>query len=733
MGKMEPCDTQDDVLDAIRRPALEPLRPVQQLLVFAYLIVATLYLAWRATTLNPDAPIFSGLVYAAELFGFATTLLHLFMVWGLTVRLPVKAESGLTVDVLVPTYNEPVEIVRRTLLSVRNLDYPHTAWLLDDGRRPEMEALATELGVRYLTRDDNRHAKAGNLNNALKHCHGQFVAIFDADHAPRRDFLERTLGYFRDPEVAFVQTPQDFFNLDSFQHRRGGNGRRVWTEQSLFFRVIQRGKDRWNAAFFCGSCAVIRRAALDTIGGFATETVTEDLETSVKLHAAGFRSVYLPEPMAFGLAPSTASAFLGQRIRWGQGAMQVIRRERLFLRTRLTLPQRLNYIASAATYFDGWQKLVFYVAPAWVLLTGTMPLVTTAREFLPLFLPFFILTFVVFEEVGRGYGRSSTIEQYNMARFAAFAFATFGLLRRRLRFNVTSKEGVSAAQIEARWISPQIAIAVLNIAAILVGFALWRSHAHIPLDGLIANMIWATVNVAMAVLVVQFTLLRSRFRRREYRFPLPLPATLVLDGQAILMTVDDVSPAGCRLYGRFPTSLRRDSRVEGILHLPGTRVPFEATVAAMIPGRSGSEHYTKALGLAFDWQQLSARAELETFLFGSDLQWQLHNLKETIRTPTQLMRTLFGSRDARDEDDGSSLHWTAASLGGVAPALLSRDYGKGANRMLASHQPHAHQGDMMLDEHTRSGIRSLHIRPLRTVATLMTPTGPLYITEVAPC
>ncbi len=172
--------------------------------------------------MNPEAPIFSWLIYGAEVFGFATALLHVFMCWRLSNRSAPPARLDVTVDVFVPTYNESVDLVRKTLLAARSMDHPHKTWLLDDGRRPEMRALAAQLGCEYLERGDNLHAKAGNLNHALQHSSGELIAIFDADHAPRRDFLAKTLGYFENPRVAFVQTPQDFYNLDSYQHRRGG-------------------------------------------------------------------------------------------------------------------------------------------------------------------------------------------------------------------------------------------------------------------------------------------------------------------------------------------------------------------------------------------------------------------------------------------------------------------------------------------------------------------------------
>jgi len=176
-----------------------------------------------------------------------------------------------------------------------------------------------------------------------------------------------------------------------------GSGNAVWTAQSLFFRVIQRGKDYWNAAFFCGSCAVVRRSALDAIGGFATGTVTEDLHTSVRIHAKGYKSIYHAEALAFGLAPESIAPFISQRLRWGQGAMHVWRMEGILRHRGLNWAQRVNYLASVLTYFDGWQRAVFYIVPVIVLLSGTLPLLTTTPDFLWHFVPYYLLTFWVFE------------------------------------------------------------------------------------------------------------------------------------------------------------------------------------------------------------------------------------------------------------------------------------------------------------------------------------------------
>jgi cellulose synthase (UDP-forming) len=617
----------------------EPLSLPRRLVAWAFMACALWYLGWRATTLNPQAYIFSWVLYGAEWFGFVTAMLHLFMSWRLTKRNSLPVPAGMSVDVFIPTINESETIVRRTLLAARHMDYPHETWLLDDGNRPAMARLAAELGCRYLARDDNRHAKAGNLNHALAQSQGEFVAIFDADHVPQRHFLEHTLGYFADEKVAFVQTPQDFYNLDSYQHRRHGNGRQVWTEQSLFFRVIQRGKDYWNAAFFCGSCAIMRRSSLEAIGGFATETVTEDLHTSLRLHMQGFRSVYHAESLAFGPAPDFFSAFLGQRRRWGQGGMKVWRTEGILFNHRLNLAQRLNYFASVLTYFDGWQKAIFYAAPAIVLVTGKLPIFTTAENFLLHFLPYFLLTIWVFEEVGRGYSSFVTTEQYNMARFVAFARATLGWVTGGRKFKVTPK-GVPANLFEQTRIIPQYLVLALNLYAIPIGYLFNQKYDWLPAGGLAANIVWASVNALLAYSVVTFTS-RRKLQRVDYRFGVPVPVRIREKEAWVYGTVDNISSAGLRLHAHLCDDRIPGDSLEGQLWLPGTCLPFQATIKRLITSQTRGCHHVKAYGLEFNWGSQAQRDQLDRFLYGSELQWHVQELQETNRTPLQWLGSIL--------------------------------------------------------------------------------------------
>jgi cellulose synthase (UDP-forming) len=670
---------------------------LRSLVVLTFLVYAPYYLIWRLGTFNPQAPLFSWLIWAAEVFGYLTAVLHVFMVSRLTSPEAGPAPAGYRVDVFIPTYNESAKLLRHTVLAALRMDYPHRTWLLDDGNRPEIEALASELGCRYLARQKNTDAKAGNLNNALRYSDADFIAVFDADHVPSRDFLTRTLGFFRDPRVAFVQTPQDFYNLDSFQHRRHLRMSYVWTEQALFYRVIQRGKDYWNAAYFCGSCAVLRRSALDAIGGFATGTVTEDLHTSIRLHKKKFRAVYYPHTLAFGLAPDSVHAFLVQRLRWGQGAMQVWRKEGILFARGLTFAQRLNYLASVLVYFDGWQKAIFYLSPVVVLTTGVMPIRVFGWDFLVHFIPYYVLSFWAYEEAGRGYGATLLTEQYNMARFATFARATIEGFTRRVRFRVTPKHADGADVRRYLW--PQIGVLALSLVAITSGSLLWAFRHHLADGAFAANVIWAGINLGLAGAVVRFAL-RKKHRRVEYRFPIPLPAIVTLaDHSRMLGLVEDISPDGCRLITETP--IEEGRRISGEIFLPGERIRIRARVqrhaepvdslryASATAWPSRPSRRKLQYGLVFEWDSPNDEIQLENFLYGSDLQWRILDLREAVTTPVAWLVSHL-NRDRTALPPLSPREWlpviyhrSSAAAGSGGFAVLSRgDWNRAPARLI---------------------------------------------------
>ncbi|MEO1070505.1 MAG: glycosyltransferase family 2 protein, partial [Cyanobacteria bacterium J06638_6] len=327
------------------------------------------YLYYRTRyTLNLDTALdatFSLLLYGAELYALGTLFLSYFQTLRLRDRQSVDL-SGVpqsqwpTVDVYIPTYDEDVAIVRKTIAASMAIDYPANkkqVYVLDDGRqdperRAELQVICGELGANLLTRDNNDHAKAGNINTALGRTTGDLVLILDCDHIPVRGFLQETVGFFLDSNVALVQTPHWFYNPDPFERNLLTQGQ-VPVANELFYKVLQKGNDAWNATFFCGSAAVVRRQHLLEVGGIATETVTEDCHTSLRLHSRGYRTIYYDKIMVAGLAPEKFSAYVGQQVRWARGMAQILRLENPLFnrRLKLSMPQRVCYFSATSHFF----------------------------------------------------------------------------------------------------------------------------------------------------------------------------------------------------------------------------------------------------------------------------------------------------------------------------------------------------------------------------------------------
>ena len=713
---------------AVPSAKVAELSAAQRLLVAAFVAVGLWYLAWRPGALNPDAMLFSVTVYGAELFGYTCALLYLVTCWRLRRRESPPVPERATVAVFVPTINESVDMLRRTLMAAQRMKHAHEVWLLDDGNRLEMHVLAEELGCRYLARTHNHHAKPGNLNNALRHTRAEFIAIFDADHAPTPSFLEETLGFFADERVAFVQTPQDFYNLDSFQHRLERGGSVVWNEQALFFRVLQAGKDRLNAALFCGSCAVVRRKALDDIGGFATGSVSEDIHTSIKLHKRGWKSVYFSKSLAFGLAPASAVPFLKQRLRWGRGAMQVWRQEGVVLTRGLTLGQRVAYLATMLAYFEGWQRAIFFLAPVVMLTTGVMPIPSLDAEFLVHFVPYYLLAFWVFEEVARGYGRTVLTEQYIMMRFAVFMTATFGYFLRKLRSDVTPKtlRDVAATR-HSLW--PQYLVLGLNAGAIPVGLALFWQGGGLPIGALVGNVIWATLTLGLAAAGIRHSLRAAASRRREYRFPLPIPLRVQSPRGLLLGLATDISPLGCRVIGAPVSGAHGGDELVGELLLPTGPLPVRAVVRTVLA--DGAKATAAALGCEFRWGFSDERNLLEMFLFGSDLQWRLNGFEDRVRTPLERIGELLrGERHRRRPLGGE--RWSPVLYRRInsevesGVGFISATDREGAPRTLVSLGVLPANSRLFAEEVTPSGPRGV-VGRVRDEQVLETHAAPIYL------
>ncbi len=477
----------------------------------------------------------------------------------------------------MPTYNEGLEILTPTIAAAAALRLPHETWVLDDGARPVVADLAARLGVRYLARADHAHAKAGNINHALGVIDADFIAVLDADHVAAPEFLVRTLGYFADPRVALVQTPQDFYNLASFEHADGDDGSDRHHEQALFYRVLQPGKNRWQAAFWCGTGAVVRVQALREVGGVATDTITEDIHTTIRFHRRGWRTVYHNEVLARGLAASDAATYQGQRLRWGTGAMQVLRVENPLFASGLSLPQRLAYAATLLGWFDAWRTLGYLILPIVVVLTGVSPIRAPASVFFPAFLLTFALQQLALRLLSRGYSRPILSIIFEFVRMKANLRATLTLVSHsRPSFQVTPKgrSGDARSRVPAPYL-----LRLIGWASVLAGAWFIASSAGLtPLhygeswavDG---AAVWLAVNGLLVVLAIR-RIRAPRFaaeRRASVRFEVAVPGRV----GPTTIEISDISLTGARVVS--PCDLGGPD-VELGLTVAGQDLTFDAEV-----------------------------------------------------------------------------------------------------------------------------------------------------------
>ena len=410
-----------------------------RLLALAALIWGLGYLTWRVGWSGEGAsPVAFAMLLATEVYGLYALAILTWFSWSRPAAVRPAATPGRKVDVYVCTYDEPVEVVMATLAGCRALAYPHTTYLLDDGRREEMKELAALAGAEYLTRPDNAHAKAGNLNAALPRTEGDLVFVLDADHVPMPDALDALVGYFDDKRMAIVQTPHDFFNHDSVQHYVVGRH-----EQSLFYRVVCPGKDRHGAAYWCGSAALISRRALLEIGGVATETIAEDFHTTIRLLRHGWRSRYHDEVLVQGLAPHDLDGYLLQRDRWARGNLAVFTLPESPLRAKTMSPkQRLSFLASLFAYLAPPMRLLLLLTLGLVLWTGELPMKISVVALAALWVPYVALNFGAGAALARGYMRIPESAHYELLTMEIYTRALRCAVRPgKTRFKVTPKQG----------------------------------------------------------------------------------------------------------------------------------------------------------------------------------------------------------------------------------------------------------------------------------------------------
>jgi cellulose synthase (UDP-forming) len=526
----------------------------------------------------------------AETYAFFILFLGYFQtIWPLRrapVSLPEAEQEWPHVDVLIPTYNEPLDVVRYTTLGALNMDWPADklhVYILDDGRRKEFEQFAFEAGCGYKIRPDNFHAKAGNINTALKSMTSPFVTIFDCDHVPTRSFLQMTIGWMlRDPKLAMLQTPHHFYSPDPFE-RNLGQFRIIPNEGELFYGIVQDGNDFWNATFFCGSCAVLRRTALDEIGGIAVETVTEDAHTSLRMQMNGWGTAYINIPQAAGLATERLSAHVGQRIRWARGMIQILRTDNPLFAPGLKWPQRLCYFNAMSHFLYAVPRLIFLSAPLIYLLLNHTNVPGYWAAILAYALPHLTLSNLTNSRIQGEHRHSFWNEIYETVLSPYILLPTMmALVNPKLgKFNVTAKGGVvKRTFFDTRIAQPFLIMLCFNMLGLLIAiprFFIWDRDRP---GTVIMNAIWCFFNIV--VLGVCTAVAREMKQLRttvRIRITTPVVAR-TSDGQLIAGETIDMSSGGTSIRFAETHEFAPQTSVHLIFPLPSVNTELPATVVS---------------------------------------------------------------------------------------------------------------------------------------------------------
>jgi cellulose synthase (UDP-forming) len=503
-------------------PTWRPIQRSTRLAVAAALAVTLYYMIFL---LNPA---YRGdvWVWALVLFAEGVTIFNALAMWWTVLsfqhrpdppevyawrRQLLAGELKPTIDVFITVYGEPLDIILVTLRAARDMSVEHRVWVLDDGDSDEVRAAAAAEGVGYLRRKEHLHAKAGNINAALVRTDGEFVVILDADHVPSPDFLIRALPHMQDPGVAFVQTPQ------AFPSARGLVAEGTAESQKIFYELVLPGRNSFNAVFCVGTNVIFRRRALEEIGGMYVASNSEDIWTSIELQRRGWRSWFVPEVLARGLAPDSLLSYFKQQFRWAYGAFEVMLRGGLFRRgTGLTVDQRFQYLLAGVNYLLSLAALILMCLPAAYLLFGLSPVRSDISVWLIHYAPFYtLLVLVTVMQLG-GFKPSAVVTSIAAAPVHVRALV-MAIFKRKVRWTVTNAGPAGLPGVEL--VLPHVALLLLNAVALAVGVTMLPLRGtNVVAVGL--SVVWAAIYVVVlgrvvAEAVIAPHVIKERLERRK--------------------------------------------------------------------------------------------------------------------------------------------------------------------------------------------------------------------------
>lgn len=500
------------------------------------IVYSIFYILWRVIytlpPINNFGFIFGLILIIFEIIAFGQAVVSK-MLFSTSKKIRLNRDSKFrelpTVDVLISTYNEPKEVLKRTIIGCKDIDYPEEKikiYIGDDGRREDIRELAEVYDINYITRSSNEHAKAGNINNMLSKSNGEFILLLDADMIPRENIINKMIHYFEDSKTGFVQSPQVFYNLDPFQYNLD-IGDSIPNEQDFFMRTIEEKRSLYNAVLHVGTNAVFRRSAVEEIGGIPTGSITEDMATGMLIQNGGYRSYFVKDTLAVGLSVESFEDLIKQRDRWCRGNIQVFKKYNPLKMKGLNFLQKVIYIDGFVYWMFGIQKMVYIISPLLFLLFRITIIQANVFDLALIFLPYFLSTSLYFKSVTDRSRNVTWSHIYDTAiapqLASSFIFEFF--FNKELKFNVTPKGTISNHDIfKLRLAITHIVLFVLSIIGIFTNIEIIiYGYGTIIFSAVLINIVWCIYN-SLGIFISIFLFLEKRRYRKYERIPVDLLA-----------------------------------------------------------------------------------------------------------------------------------------------------------------------------------------------------------------
>ncbi|WP_218827896.1 glycosyltransferase [Paenibacillus rigui] len=557
-------------------------------LVAATVLMSFVYILWRTFYTIPfglgAAAIISGLaLLIVEMVGMVEAGVHFYNM--IRIEYPKRPEVNEAdypdVDVFIATYNEPVSLLYKTINGCLNMDYPDKSkvhiYLCDDSNRKEMKELAERMNIHYVTRTERKHAKAGNLNHAMKHSTSPLIVTFDADMIPMHGFLKACVPYFLTGEkVGFVQTPQSFYNPDQFQYNLYSENR-IPNEQDYFYRDVQVGRNKSNSVIYGGSNTVISRQALNEIGGFYTEVITEDFATGILIQSIGYKCYAISEVHASGLAPSDLRSLIKQRERWARGCIQTGKKLNIAFKKGLSLAQRLNYISSISYWYSGIKRLIYIMSPILFAVFNVIVVKCTLIEVLVFWLPMYVLMNLCLKMLSKNIRNTKWSNVYETVLFPALLpvvlLETFGISQKK--FAVTRKDGAqNDTKYQLMQMLPHAILAILSIVGIVNCIKMTFSTGSISF---IVVIFWLLINFYNIIMSIFFMFGRKMYRNHE-RCYAQVDCNIKTEHHSIRCLTHDISEGGFSIKLDSPQYIPADTSLTIELVTERYRSTFKAKI-----------------------------------------------------------------------------------------------------------------------------------------------------------